>query len=60
MDSLKASNQTVAIPNEVNLDDMLFTYGARINKDLLLDVRCLPITMVTGMLGNQPQFNLVL
>ena len=59
MDSLRASNQTIAIPNEVNLDDMLFTYGARINKDLLLDVRCLPITMVTGMLGNQPQFNLV-
>ena len=55
MDSLKRSRQTVGIANETNLEDQLFNYGVRINSNLVVDINCLPIPMVTGMTGNQPQ-----
>lgn len=59
MDSLQARPGTIAMANEISLDDMLFRYGARVNYDLIQDVQCLPIMMVTGNIGNQPQFNLM-
>jgi ABC-2 type transport system permease protein len=34
---------------------MLFTYGVRVNPDLVMDVRCRPIPMTVGMVGEQPQ-----
>lgn len=59
MDSLQNENVTYATPMRLNLDDQLFTYGVRLNTDLIMDINCLPITMITGMTGNTPQFNLV-
>lgn len=59
MDSLQHKPTTIAMPNEVHLDDMLFRYGARVNNDLIQDVQCLPIMMVTGNIGNQPQFDML-
>ncbi|HPS83538.1 MAG TPA: gliding motility-associated ABC transporter substrate-binding protein GldG [Bacteroidales bacterium] len=56
MDSLQASSETVAIANEINLEDMLFKYGVRINNDLLLDLNSCPIPVKTGQIGDQPQF----
>lgn len=38
---------------ELNLDDMLFTYGARINYNLLADVNCAEIPVSTGASGIQ-------
>jgi gliding-associated putative ABC transporter substrate-binding component GldG len=54
MDSLTATSTNVAVPIELNLDDMLFKYGVRINPDLLLDLQAGPIPIVTGYVGNQP------
>ncbi len=59
MDSLKRSQQTVGIANETNLEDQLFNYGVRLNSNLVVDINCLPIPMVTGMTGNQPQTTFV-
>ncbi len=55
MDSLENANQTLGIALNLNLDDQLFTYGVRLNPNLVLDLNCLPIRIVTGMIGNQPQ-----
>jgi len=59
MDSLRTSNQSIAIKNELNLEDQLFKYGVRLNADLLLDLNARSIPIVTGMLGNQPQQELL-
>jgi len=57
MDSLQQSSSTMGIANDVNLDDMLFTYGVRLNKNLVMDINALPIPVKTGQVGNQPQFD---
>jgi ABC-2 type transport system permease protein len=57
MDSLENSNQTIGLGLDLNLDDMLFNYGVRLNPDLILDLNALPIRVVTGMIGNQPQID---
>ncbi len=55
MDSLETRSTTMAIPKNLNLDDMLFKYGVRINSDLLLDIQAAPIPVITGYVGNQPK-----
>jgi len=59
MDSLRLSSQTVAVKNELNLEDQLFKYGVRLNANLLLDLNARSIPIVTGMIGNQPQQELL-
>lgn len=55
MDSLQTAHTTMATPLSVNLEDMLFKYGVRINTNLVMDLRALPIPVVTGYVGNQPK-----
>lgn len=55
MDSLSTRGETIALARSINLDDMLFRYGVRINYDLLLDIQSAPIPVVTGYIGNQPR-----
>jgi len=55
MDSLQAVNVSLAIPQDLNLDDQLFTYGVRVNTNLIQDIQAVPIPVVTGMVGNQPK-----
>lgn len=57
MDSLQKYISTMGIPNHVNLDDMLFHYGVRLNTCLVQDLNALPIPVKTGMIGDQPQFD---
>ncbi len=57
MDSLELSSQTLGLARDLNLDDMLFKYGVRLNPNLLLDLNALPIRIVTGIIDNQPQIN---
>jgi ABC-2 type transport system permease protein len=57
MDSLQKYNSTMGIPNDVNLEDMLFNYGIRANVNLVQDLNALPIPVKTGQVGNQPQFD---
>lgn len=55
MDSMTPENYFMAMDRSLNLDDMMFRYGIRINPDLVQDVRCGPIPVVYGMLAGQPQ-----
>ncbi len=55
MDSLGAASEILAVSANLNLDDMLFRYGARINPDLVQDIMAAPIPVVTGNIGNKPQ-----
>ena len=60
MDSLKQQNNYtfLALGKELNLDDQLFRYGVRINKDLIQDLQAAPIPVVSGQFGNQSQTKL--
>jgi gliding-associated putative ABC transporter substrate-binding component GldG len=53
LDSLQTSEVTMATPLRINLDDMLFNYGVRLNRDLLIDRTCAPISLLTGPRGNE-------
>lgn len=53
LDSLRSSNVTMAVARDINLDDMLFNYGVRLNHNLLLDRSCAPIKLLTGPPGNE-------
>jgi len=56
MDSLqRATSDFVAFDRGLNLDDILFKYGVRINQDLVLDLQCERVLLVVGNVGNQPQ-----
>ena len=57
MDSLQNQESTIGMEQDLNLDDMLFRYGVRLNRDLLLGWNCAQIAVRTGgMVGNQPQY----
>jgi len=57
LDSLRASRRsfTVAINKELGLDPMFFSYGFKVNYDLVQDAQCAFIPIQTGMSGNQPR-----
>ena len=40
MDSLRIKNEVVAYDRELNIYDLLFRYGVRINPNLLMDLQC--------------------
>ena len=56
MDSIKIST-TIGIPNDINLEDILFNYGVRLNTNLVQDLTALKIPIKTGQVGDQPQFD---
>ena len=57
MDSLyNASGATLAYPRDLNLNDMFFKYGIRINPDLVKDEQGSPIKLATGEQGSATQF----
>lgn len=58
LDSLKGKKHYVAFPFELNLDDLLFKYGFRIQPDLVLDLQSTRIPQVVGQQGNNPQIEL--
>jgi ABC-2 type transport system permease protein len=58
LDSLSAMSTNVAIAKELNLDDILFKYGVRVNYDLVMDLQAAPISVVTGQVGTQPKTDL--
>lgn len=53
MDSLQSQESTVGVEQDLNLDDMLFKYGVRLNRDLLLDLTCAALPIRTGQVGGQ-------
>ena len=56
IDSLANRGQTIATRFPLGLDEMLFNYGVRLNSDLVMDIRCRPIPIQVGMVGEKPQF----
>ena len=57
LDSLRRTNDYVARDYNLDLDGMLFRYGARINPNLVLDLQCSRIPMVIDHTGKQELFN---
>jgi ABC-2 type transport system permease protein len=55
MDSLQSQESTIGLEQNLNLDDMLFKYGVRLNRDLLLDLTCASLPIRTGQVAGQPQ-----
>jgi len=56
MDSLMQSGTTLAFNRDLNLTDMLFSYGVRINYNLTKDLYSSSIRLATGNSGNQVQY----
>lgn len=60
MDSLqRVQNQFIAFDRGLNLEDLLFRYGVRINLDLVQDLNCDKIPSVVGDAGGKPQIKLL-
>ena len=55
MDSLQSQESTIGLEQDLNLDDMLFKYGVRLNRDLLLDLTCAALPIRTGQVAGQAQ-----
>ncbi|MEO6612063.1 MAG: gliding motility-associated ABC transporter substrate-binding protein GldG [Chitinophagaceae bacterium] len=58
-DSLRYTPETIAYDRNLNLTDMLFRYGARINTDLVMDLQCDFIPLAVNGSGDNPQFEFV-
>ena len=60
LDSMRRNQgEEMAFAKQLDIDDQLFTYGVRINYDLLADMSCSPIPLTTGSVGGQAQIQLV-
>lgn len=59
LDSLmRKQGDFIAFDRNLNLDDLLFKYGVRINPDLIQDLQCDKIPLVVGNFGDKPQMQL--
>lgn len=57
MDSLyNQSGATLAFPRDLNLNDLFFKYGVRINPDIVKDEQGSPIKLATGEQGSATQY----
>ncbi|MBV5314511.1 MAG: gliding motility-associated ABC transporter substrate-binding protein GldG [Prolixibacteraceae bacterium] len=56
LDSLSTGYTTLAFPRNLNLDDLLFKYGIRLNYNLVQDVDCLMIPLNTAPDGSPAKF----
>lgn len=57
MDSLYSESGTaLAYPNDLNLGDLFFKYGVRINPTLVKDLMATPIALATGNQGSATQY----
>jgi len=56
IDSLMQTGQTLAYNRDLNLTDLLFSYGVRLNYNLIKDLYSSTIRLAAGNVGNQTQF----
>jgi ABC-2 type transport system permease protein len=60
MDSLQPPHyETIGMGWHLNLDDMFFRYGVRLNPDLVMDLQAAPLAVTTGEMAGRPQINLL-
>lgn len=55
-DSLSFKPETIAYDRNLNLTDLFFKYGIRINTNLVMDLQCDMIPLVVGGTMEHPQF----
>ena len=55
-DSLQYKPETIAFDRNLNLADLLFRYGIRINPDLVMDLQCDFMPFAVGGTNDNPQF----
>ena len=56
LDSFKLAPSIVAVPRDLNIDDLLFRYGVRTDHNLVLDLYCSQIPIIESVGGNpQPK-----
>jgi gliding-associated putative ABC transporter substrate-binding component GldG len=55
-DSLHYKNQTIAFDRNLNLTDILFKYGIRINPSLIMDLQCDFLPFAAGGTKENPQY----
>jgi ABC-2 type transport system permease protein len=58
-DSLRQDRQTIAYDRGLNLEDLFFNYGVRVNPDLVEDLQCASLSMVVGTRGGKPQIEAI-
>ena len=52
-----STGETLAYPRDLNLTDLLFSYGVRINSNLVEDLYSSKIPLATGNIGNKTQYD---
>jgi ABC-2 type transport system permease protein len=55
-DSLLQTGKMLTYPRDLNLTDLLFAYGVRINTSIVKDLYAAKIPLATGNVGNKTQF----
>jgi ABC-2 type transport system permease protein len=56
MDSLQVNAETMGVSLDLNLTDMFFKYGIRLNNNLVMDLNAMQIPVQVGDMAGQPQF----
>ncbi|MBN9382357.1 MAG: gliding motility-associated ABC transporter substrate-binding protein GldG [Chitinophagaceae bacterium] len=59
MDSLRDNQQTIAYDRGLELEDLFFKYGVRLQQDLVLSMQCASLNMVVGASGGKPDMQLL-
>jgi gliding-associated putative ABC transporter substrate-binding component GldG len=56
LDSISKGNPSLAMIRMLNVEDLLFRYGVRINPVLVQDIQCSEIPVNVALAGNTPDF----
>ena len=56
LDSLMQTGETLAYNRDLNITDLLFSYGVRLNYDLVKDMYSSTIRLASGNVGDQTQY----
>ena len=54
---MQQTGEMLPVDYPLNIEDQLFKYGARVNPNMVLDMRCAPIVLKVGANGNAPQMD---
>ena len=54
---MQKTGEMLPVDYPLNIEDQLFKYGARVNPNMVLDMRCAPIVLKVGANGNAPQMD---
>jgi ABC-2 type transport system permease protein len=58
LDSIRSQGNYIPLEFDLNIDDLLFNYGARVQKNLVLDMECSGIPLQVGVVGGTPQYDI--